>query len=53
VAIGSEFRRLRPQRPNRARLPLRGLEPGGYRVRLTAYDDADNASRPAFARLRI
>lgn len=24
-----------------------------YRVRLTAYDDADNAPRPAFARLRI
>jgi plastocyanin len=38
---------------NRARLPLRGLVPGRYRVRLTAYDDADNASRPAFARLRI
>ena len=31
---------------NRARLPLRGLAPGRYRVRLTAYDDADNASRP-------
>ena len=38
---------------NRARLPLRGLAPGRYRVRLTAYDDADNASRPAFVRLRI
>ena len=38
---------------NRARLPLRGLAPGRYRVRLKAYDDADNASRPAFARLRI
>jgi plastocyanin len=38
---------------NTARLPLRGLAPGRYRVRLTAYDDADNASRPAFARLRI
>jgi plastocyanin len=38
---------------NRARLPLRGLAPGRYRVRLTAYDDADNASRPAFARLRV
>ncbi len=38
---------------NRARLPLRGLAPGRYRVRLIAYDDADNASRPAFARLRI
>jgi plastocyanin len=38
---------------NTARLPLRGLAPGRYRVRVTAYDDADNASRPAFARLRI
>ena len=36
---------------NRARLPLRGLAPGRYRVRLTAYDDADNRSRPAFAPL--
>jgi hypothetical protein len=34
-------------------LPLRGLATGRYRVRLTAYDDADKASRPAFARLRI
>jgi plastocyanin len=38
---------------NRARLPLRGLAPGRYRVRLTAYDDADNASRPAFVPLRV
>jgi plastocyanin len=38
---------------NRARPPLRGLAPGRYRLRLTAYDDADNASRPAFARLRV
>ena len=38
---------------NRARLPLRGLVPGRYRVRLIAYDDADNPSRPALARLRI
>jgi plastocyanin len=27
--------------------------PGTYRLRLTAYDDADNASRPAFAWLAI
>jgi plastocyanin len=38
---------------NRPRLPLRGLAPGPYRVRVVAYDDADNASRPAFARLRV
>jgi plastocyanin len=38
---------------NSARLPLRGLAPGRYRVRVMAYDDADNASGPAFARLSI
>jgi plastocyanin len=38
---------------NRARIPLRGLPPGRYRLRLTAYDDADNPSRPAFARLAV
>jgi plastocyanin len=37
---------------NRARLPLSGLTRGRYRVRLTAYDAADNRSRPAFARVR-
>jgi plastocyanin len=36
---------------NRTRLPLRGLAPGRYRVRLIAYDYAGNRSRPAFARI--
>ena len=44
------FARRGRQRPL---LPLRGLSPGRYRVHLVAYDDADNASRPAFARLVI
>ena len=38
---------------NVARLPLRGLEPGGYRVRLTAYDRADNRSRTLVRRFRL
>jgi hypothetical protein len=38
---------------NLARLPLRGLEPGGYRVRLTAYDRADNRSRTLVRRFRL
>jgi plastocyanin len=38
---------------NRRRLPLGGLGPGRYRLRLTAYDDADNRSRTKRVRLRI
>ena len=38
---------------NAARLPLRGLEPGGYRVRLTAYDRADNRSRTLVRRFQM
>lgn len=38
---------------NRRRLPLRGLAPGRYRLRLTAYDDADKRSRTKRVALRI
>ena len=38
---------------NRVRLPLRGLEPGGYRLRMTAYDAADNRSRTLMRRFRL
>jgi hypothetical protein len=35
------------------RLPLRGLAPGGYRVKVTAYDWADNRSRTLVRRFRL
>jgi hypothetical protein len=38
---------------NRTRLPLHGLAPGRYRIRLTAYDYAGNRSRPAFTRIVV
>lgn len=38
---------------NRVRLPLRGLEPGSYRIRMTAYDAADNRSRTLQRRFRL
>jgi plastocyanin len=38
---------------NEARMPLRGLDPGRYRVRLTAYDAADNRSRTVTRRFRL
>jgi plastocyanin len=38
---------------NRRRLPMRGLAPGRYRLRLTAYDDADNRSRTKSVALQL
>ena len=38
---------------NRVRLPVRGLEPGSYRIRMTAYDAADNRSRTLQRRFRL
>ena len=38
---------------NVAHLPLRGLEPGSYRVRLTGYDRADNRSPTLVRRFRL
>jgi hypothetical protein len=38
---------------NRVRLPLGALEPGSYRVRMTAYDAADNPSRMLLRRFRL
>jgi plastocyanin len=38
---------------NEARMPLRGIEAGRYRVRLTAYDAADNRSRTVTRRFRL
>ena len=32
---------------------LRGLAPGGYRVKLTAYDRANNRSRTLVRRFRL
>ena len=56
---GGRWRRVRTfsanakRGPNRLTMPLKGLASGAYRARLTAYDAADNASRPAFARFRV